>query len=310
MFNRRQFLQTSSTATLGMAFLSPQWVSASKSQFNLAATTRDGLTPNFLAEDVLRLIQIDQFQPSFREALSINMRHFQLGKVWQIPAEELLKVAKDSKENWNNEMNQDRAKTQYALVCGKIAHDTFTQMLPKEDGSTLSDATIYRDTYVIKSLQNADPHRQKVPFDRPIEGVSPEEVASLFHVIQQRNLIRMHTIRPEFSDISTWLDNMLAFYETMKADNDRYAMAYCWADAAKVKKYVTDQQFYEPTDTPIQAARQFQMTLMTGKTNQLMNRKAVVSIYGKALNEALSKLRVCEEYVLGKKDEKALQMVL
>jgi hypothetical protein len=307
MFNRRQFIQTSATTALGATVLSPHLVWASKNAFVANPNDINLLTPYFLAEDLLRLIQLHPFSDRFREALTVNNTHFNLGKVWQIPTAELLKVAQDSQSAWNSEMKQDRARTQYALVCGRIAHQVFDDLLQPDQEKELSERDIYRDVHVIKELQNADPHRKKVSIDQPIKGASEEEVAELFHVIQQRNMIRTHTLRPEFSDVSTWLDNFLGYYEGMKEGNKRYAAVYCSPEVSKVRTYISDAQFYEADDAPIQLARRFQMSQLTGKTNVLMTKKAVVSIYGKALQQALAKLQICDAYVSGGADEQAVR---
>lgn len=310
MFNRRQFLQTSAAASLGVATINPVQAFATKGVFSLAEANTRALTPYFLGEDLLRLLQVNDFNKMMRQALTINKMHFQLGKAWSISKAELLKVAKDSQSLWNSEMEQDRANTQYALVCGWVAHRAFEDHLLTENSNDLSERAIYQDAHVMKMMQNADRHRKKVPIDEELEGVSVAEVAELFHIIQQRNLIRMHTIRPKFLDVSTWLDQFLSYYNSMKKDNTTYAKIYCTPSKSKVQEYVLTTNFYDAKEPIIQAARQIQLSQVTGSNNRMAETANPNSMYGKALQSALTKMKICEDYVLGKKNEKALREVM
>lgn len=309
MFNRRQFIQTSTAATLGVAMANPISAFSKNSTFLFATANTRALTPYFLAEDLLRLLQLTEFDKMMRQALTVNQEHFQLGKAWSIPIEELLKVARDSKAIWKSELEQDRAQTQYALVCGWVAHRTFEKYLPKETGNQLSERAIYQDAHLMKMLQNADVHRKQVPIDEPLEGVSEAEVTELLHIIQQRNMIRMHTIRPEFSGVSLWLEQFLAYYNQMKKDNKTYAKVYCNPTKSKVQEYIHQTSFYNENDENIQAARQLQLSLVTGGNNRLQSAKPM-SIYGKALQDGLNRMKICENYVMGKTGENALEAVM
>ncbi len=310
MLNRRQFLQSTTTASMGAALIHPAFAFPVGGTFLLEGAATRALSPYLLGEDLLRLLQLVDFNKMVRQALTVNGTHFQLGKVWSIPDIELLKVAQDAKRIWNSEMEQDRAHTQYALFCGCLAHRTFEQYFPTEQGNQLSERVLYQDTYLLKMLQNADIHRKQLPVDSPLEGVTEAAVAELFHIIQQRNLIRMHTLRPEFSDVSAWLEQFLAYYQQMKLDNHAYAKIYCQPVKPKVQQYIVEPNFYDAKETIIQATRHLQLGLSTGANNLLASTNQPKSLYGKALDTALAKMKICEQYILGKTDDKTLLVVM
>ncbi len=306
-FSRRHFIQTSALAA-GAAFSTPAFGSFNLDQWQKGRS----ISPFILGEDLLRLTQIADMDGLTRQALLVNRECFQLGKAWSISGKPLTALVQASRNLWKDPKESDRAQTQFALLCGWSAHRTFEQWLYKDDQAVstaedLSERTLYRDVHLMKMLQNADPHRPMIAIDRPLPGVDVASVANLFHLIQQRNLIRMHTIRPEFSDAEGWLDQFLNYYHQLKKDNAQYAEVYCNPVAEKVQKHIRQNNFYHADDQIIQVARKLQMGLPLGHHGSSWMESAPASIYGKALGEAFQKIRTCSLYITGNATEQALQ---
>jgi len=260
------------------------------------------LTPYFIGEDLIRLLLVTEKNEDIRQAISANVEHFQIGKAWKIKPEELMKVLWDTRRKWGSDEQHEQAQTQLALVSGWTAHRIVEKHLGEESNPAdlqqpLRESSLYRDVCILKMMQNADPHRSSVPLDKPIEGVTQEQVEEIFHLIQQRNMIRTHTFRPEFSDIETWLDQFMLYYDRNKADNRDYARVYCHPDPGKVKQYLKDPLFYAEDDEEIRIARDLQMAQVTGT----ISRKGTParSIYGKALAEGLKAVQTCNQFGAG-----------
>ncbi len=311
--NRRQFIGTSVLAALGTTAQANNWVFPHAGQFpSTKAIGNRSLTPYFLGEDLVRLLQLVDMPQDSRDALTINLDYFQLGKAWQIATKELMEVMTGIREIWQDESQKDKAQTQFALCCGQIAHRTFTKTLGHQNENDLPEAAIYQDVYLLKMLQNADPHKRNLDPGAAITEISIENVQEIFHLVQQRNLIRMHTIRPEFSDIDTWLVEFISYYEQMQKDNLTYAAVYCKPDAVKLKSFVYEPGFYRESDRPVQATRNLQLSRMGNIHQQakgLLDAKPE-SIYGKALQAGLLQIMACSNYVMESISKKELTRVI
>ncbi len=316
IIKRRQFIQTSALATAGALLATPSSLFSRSVPFQPGKNTFDrSLTPFLLMDDLQCLIQISDLHHSVRRAFKTNKEYFQVGKAWSLPPEEQLKLFTTLATEWSTEYELLKANAQFSMLCGLIAHQTFDKWLKPGTSETITDLqekTVYQDTYVMKMLQNADPNRMKVPLNKSLSGVKPEEIAEALHLIQQRNLIRMHTQKPEFSDADRWIENFMCYYNQMKKDNLAYGKVYCQPDASKVEQYVTEPNFYDENDLIIRVARKIQM-VQAGKikysTDQLINTKPN-SIYGKALQNSLQRMMICGHYITGDGNENTLKTIL
>jgi hypothetical protein len=158
------------------------------------------------------------------------------------------------------------------------------------DGLTAENAESgrYRDTYLMKQLQNATPGGKQLPLRGRVDGITPAEVAELLHLMQQRNLIRTHTLRPEISDIKGWLDDLLTYYAAMKDENTLLAEVFCDPDPNKLERYVLAPNFYDPEDAPIRAVR----SLASGRViGPVALTSTASSAYGRALVAGLEEVQ-------------------
>ena len=315
-YNRREFLQTSFIAGIGTTMANPVFSIFKNNKIILGETRRArGFTPYFLGEDLLRLVQLSAVDKAARQAVTVNFQYFQLGNAWELSAEELFKVFADSKNLWKGEAEADRAQTQFALACGQVAHQAISKALESAErtGNTgISEQEMYRDAHILKMLQNADPHKKNVPIDKNIEGVEVEEVRELFALIHQRNLIRLHTLRCEWSGVEPWLDNILTYKGQLKNDHQKYAEIYCRPNAAKVNEYVLQNNFYDENEDLIKTARDFQMVNIGALhiSNEKIKLASPKSKYGMALKSAWEKTNACGEYVLGEMGEREFMKTL
>ena len=288
--NRRHFLKTSLVLGLATGGLGALPRFGALDGRKLAGP--GALTPFLAAEDVLRLVQLSDLPKSVRQALTVNREFFHLGRAWEVPATEADKVLTESAALWTAERGQDRGFTQFALVAGHRVAAALDEHLRTDS----AEAARYRDTYLMKQLQRARPGARQVALQGPVEGVTPAEVAELFHLMQQRNLIRTHTLRPEFSDIKTWLEDLLTYYAAMKEENHAVAEVFCAPDPEKLRQYVLAPNFYDPVDGPIVAARELAVGRVVGVTKM---GSEPGSQYGQALSAGLSAVRNCVAEEMG-----------
>jgi hypothetical protein len=280
--NRRRFLKTSlilGLASTGLGAL-PRFGSLDGDKL----TEPGSLTPFLAGDDVLRLVQLSDLPKSVRQALTVNREFFHLGRAWNVVPADLDQVLNESADLWNAERGQDRGYTQFALAAGHRVAAVMADHLKAEN----TESGHYRDTYLMKQLQNAAPGGQQVPLEGQVDGIAPEQVAELFHLMQQRNLIRTHTLRPEFSDVKSWLNDLLTYYAAMKEENTVLAEVFCDPVPDKLERYVLAPNFYDPEDASIAAVRSLANGRVTGPVTLKLRAS---SAYGRALVAGLEEVR-------------------
>ena len=293
---RRDFLKSSLLLGLGASSFGAYAGLPSSSFFSVDKLTGPrGLAPFIAGDDLLRLVALSELPKSVRQALTVNREVFHLGWAWTVDNAGLQTVLRESGQLWRAEQGQDRGFTQFALAAGHLAARAMNEALGTEEDD--AEASRYRDTYLFKQLQNARPHARRVAVDGPVPEVTPAEVAELLHLMQQRNLIRMHTLRPEFSDVETWLTDFLGYYAEMKAENLRYGEVFCNPEVEKLRRYVLEPDFYDPEDAPILAARQLANGEVVGRVTPDL--ATASSQYGRALLRGMDVLGMVSSQVTG-----------
>lgn len=265
---------------------------------------RRSLTPSFILEDVLRLVHLSGFSDDFVEALQINRQLFHRGAAFRLPDNDWVRLVDQVGDTWGGKDTRDDGQTLLALLAGASMYSTIDRHLPVASSdltsvvSALSDEQIYHDVWVMKEMQNADPASRAIPMSESIE-IEPGDVAELFHLIRQRNLIRMHTIRPEFADVETWLEQVLSLQHILEEENMRYAQVYSNPISVGIDKEMIT--FYDRDDPIIRLARGMQMSVteLPYDLTDSIDQAGSQSIYAQVLSQCMQKLAHWYTYVQG-----------
>ncbi len=314
MADRREFLKQAGIASVG--YLTLDQVEAMTSQLFAHAAADEGLlrrslVPSFMLEDVLRLVHLSDFSDDFVAALQINQQLFHRGAAFRLPDSEWRKLVDKVKNTWGGEGTMDDAQTLLALLAGASLYPIIDDHIPIASSDlasvvpTLTDEQIYHDVWVMKEMQNADPSGRSVPMNEPIE-VDTGDVAELFHLVRQRNLIRMHTIRPEFADVETWLEQVLSLQHMLEDENVRYARVYCHPTSTGITRDMNT--FYDREDPIIQLARGVQMSVteLTLGLPDSISEAGSQSTYAQVLRQCMLRLGDWYSFVSGKVSRDAL----
>lgn len=313
MIDRRLFLKNTSLAGAGL-------ISAGTIETLIAnvlagaedqGLVRRSLTPSFILEDVLRLVHLSEFSDDFVEALQINRQLFHRGAAFRLPVDEWSTLIDQVDGTWGGKDTRDDGQTLLALLAGASMYSAMDRDLPMASSDlktvvpTLSDEQIYHDVWIMKEMQNADPASRAIPMSESLE-IEPGEVAELFHLVRQRNLIRMHTIRPEFADVETWLEQVLTLQHILEEENVRYAQIYCNPISAGIDKEMIT--FYDRDDAIIRLARGLQMSV-TELPYDLMDsieQAGSQSMYAQVLSQCMERLAHWYTFVQGTLDKNVL----
>lgn len=304
--DRRIFLKN--TSLLGAGLLSSGQIEAFMTKVLVGledqGLVRRSLTPTFILEDVLRLLHLSEFSDDFVEALQINRQLFHRGAAFRLPQDEWSKLIDQVGETWGGKDTRDEGQTLLALLAGASMYSTIDRHLPMASSDltcvvpALSDEQIYHDVWVMKEMQNADPASGAIPMSESLE-IESGDVAELFQLIRQRNLIRMHTIRPEFADVEKWLEQVLSLQHILEEENVRYAQVYSNPISVGVDKEMIT--FYDRDDPIIRLARGLQMSVteIPYKLMDSIDQAGSQSMYAQVLSQCMQKLAHWYTYVQG-----------
>ncbi len=269
--------------------------------------TRRSLLPHFLLEDIVRLIHLSDLPEDFIAAMRINASHLHLGSACQLTKGTTLALLESLRPKWGSDLTLDEAQTTLALLAGSTICHAIDKFVPFDDYTskgrgkldTLTDEAIYYDTVVIKEMAIAESPNLTLSLSENISEVTPEQVWELINIIRQRNLIRMHTFRPEFGDIDGWLSNLLAYQDLIHLEDARYAHIYCKPASMPFKDHLI---FYNPKDSLIKLARGLQMgqTEFSDSLDDAVDQAKTQSTYAILLSEGLKVVQLYNNLLQGK----------
>ena len=192
-----------------------------------------------------------------------------------------------------------------AFAMGWFAHRAAAARLTTEEEAAMEAAperAIYRDAEILRALSGSPE-----PDVQSGAGTDPEALAELFGGMWQRALIRLHTLRPDEDDVENWMGRLLDWNE---ANHDRwrqYAEAVLQPDPEKRRRYVTDVDFYEPSDRLVQLAEAVrQGDLEAGYDIAAAVEAPGQSRYALALADAYGRLRAAADVFGGGGSRQAL----
>ena len=267
------------------------------------------LVPLFWSDDLLRLAHLSELPAPQLQALRANLELFHLGRAWEVSSVDVLTLLDESRALLaaDDELERDRALTQYALCSGHVAAGILAEKLPREQ----TDAeAIAADAYLLRCIQAATSADERTadPW-AAIEGVEEAAVTALLEQIEQRNWLRTHTFRPEFSRAEQWIGEFVAAFHAQRDRNGACARAYLRPDANGAAAL---RALYRPDDVPVVLAndlRRVRLTTERGKRAELLS-AAPASVYGERLQAAFGALEVLGAYVAGAAPRAAVEELL
>ncbi|MBQ0734673.1 hypothetical protein [Aquimarina celericrescens] len=299
---RRQFIGTSLIAGLGTFLVNPSELFSGTivEQVNLSPNNDISLSPFLWGDDLHKVLQVSNLDKTVREALHHNYEYFQLGMGWKVGSQDLLKIIDylkyEIKENPESKWFSQKISLYFGLLVGK-AHTKFIHS-SSETSQGISEKDIYRDCYLIKMLQNAGEEKNRIPITKSLKKESYDSVKEGFRLMRERNLLRMHTYKAEFSDAEKWIGDVIDLHHESADNDEKYAKIYCNPNPEKIEKYILTPQFYNEEDLIIKTAKDIQMFTIAGQIDlkPSLNSEAK-SQHAKALQEGCNLSFACGDYL-------------
>lgn len=292
---KREFLKTGLLAT-GGTLLAPTLALAGVRRGHIDSNSSayaGTLFPYLWSEDLILLTHLTDLPEDISQALTVNQEFFHLGRSWQIPADEVKLILKESRELLAADENGlDRAKTQYALCAGWLAARYQEKQLETEDWP--QDRRVGTDAHLLRVL-----HRGGAAGNTErLSEVSETEVLDLLRLVRQRNFLRLHTFRTEWEDIEGWLDGFLGMMNDLEAYDERLAAYYVAPAKSPLKSVRAYYAFDDPVVGVARSLRFGELTTLVGQRARI-SESAATSPYGRHLAGALPLMEATGSYVAG-----------
>lgn len=286
----------------------------------------ENVTHTAVVEDCFNfMFASDQICDAFKEAGRNHIQFSQFGSVTR--SGDKFTVALLDKYRMNYDARKDEEKLGYKLayVLGWLCHRAADRQMKvvfretePESREFPTDCSIYHDAFIFHKLYKNNtntpfPYRT-AHFEKNMESlpaaarIKVNDVANTFRFIWQRFLIEMHTFIAETENVEAWLDKLHAKYQEQIIHLDRYTEAVLTPDPAKVKRFVTDTNFYSDEDPIIQLSQALRQGAKPSQEEiETAFAAEPTSHYAHALKLGFGYLRSASAYFEGKIDQDTLK---
>lgn len=239
------------------------------------------------------------------------------------------KLLSSYRDQWATRKPGDYVEEKLAFVLGWICHRAADRQFKPiyrivnpehyvEESSAPSDASVYHDVILFREVYD---NGKKDPFipstlDFSLEShpaakaVSVDEVQDLFGAMWQRSLLELQSFIPHDDDLDAWLELVFERLEPYTVDVKRYAEAYHRPDPDKLKRFITDNNFYSRTDPIVRLARSIHQDAIDDTIDLAAAVKAAAtqSQYAQALHKGYSYLQGASDFFEHAIDERELKV--
>lgn len=306
MKNRRSFLKDTTLFGAGV-LLSPSFVVKVKGRHPVNGRNYAGeLVPVSVIDDSCTLAFASGKAPA---ALSNNLA---ADVNWELPGNKgrlatvipahdkrILQLLDHLKEKPEDE--QYHAKV--AIAFGFAAHcgcsEVFGPVMDRwKDDEEKLEAAVYQDAALLRALSEESPEHARL---------TPGEFNEILRVLLPRAITRTHTLKPDYDDGPGWVNRMAEWRKSTPARFEHYARVYADPDPAKLRKYVSSIDFYQPEDEALQACRELQTgaQVKPEKLDEALSAKPA-SLYGQAVVKGYRNILMTADYLTGKEERERL----
>lgn len=285
------------------------------------------ITHTLVMDDCFRLLLAgEEICETFRDTLVHCKSFARLGAVTRSGDSFSAALLSKYREHYLKEKLDEPMRHRLAFVLGWLSHRAADrQMKPvfreADAGSKLSptDCSIYHDTFLFREvyMRQADNPFHPAAFQPELEGLAAsaairtKDFEAFFKALLQRSLLELHTFNPDKGDIEGWLDRLFSLQQDFYIRIERYAEAIWQPDAEKVKRYITDIDFYDANEPIIAVARALALNgTVTGDQVSSALQVQPHSHYAQALTLSCRYIMAASEFFIGRIDEKELELCL
>jgi hypothetical protein len=274
----------------------------------------ENVTHTAVVDDCARLARVwDAICPEFKLALERHLDTARLGGITRAGDRHTPALLRHLRERRDELAGDETLRQKLAFTLGWLCHRAADrQMKPvfraadPDCPRSPTDCSVYHDAFLLREVYGGGSEN---PYAEGLfDAASPREVEDLFRALLQRALVAMHTFIPDEDDVHAWLGRLFAARQRWHVDLDRYAEALAGPDPDRVRRFITDVNFYDAADPLIRMARSLQQgeAEASEDVEAALEAAAGQSQYALALRRGLLYLRAASDYFEGRLGDEEL----
>ena len=232
------------------------------------------ITHTAVMDDCFRLaLASGKLCPAFVETMRGLWDFARLGSGTRAGDRHSVQLLTSFRERWPERRPEERLEPKLAFVLGWLCHraadrqmkPVFRQAEPDRTQKP-SECSVYHEAFLFREIFCRDPERLytaatletdlgALPAAKILDTAAVREV---FHTLMQQALIEIHTFSPDEDNIETWLDGLFGLQQDFYVDVERYAAAVAQPDPDKVRRFISEVNFYDREEPIILTARALQ----------------------------------------------------
>ena len=287
--DRRTFLKNSTLATAGLAtYISSVSAMGSGQGYEIPEMPPERFFPIAAINDTIHLLQLEgELSDTLKQALTARPDLARMGSLTARRSGSLSGFLTKLKTAGSQEND---SLAHLAMIAGAAMFSGVEQVLGKLHTNKANESTekaIYHDVAVLQGISEGSKGALN------LDGVSEQEVISIFEMMWHRSLIKLHTTKPDLTDTQAWILRFSDFVENQKEVYKAYAAAYLKKKPDQYEKYVVRPNIYNVNDDLLTILRSPEKKLF-GSNNahlkQALNQKNDVSVYTQSILQAYDRM--------------------
>ena len=234
----------------------------------------ENITHTAVVDDCLRLmLASDTICAPFKQAARENLSMAHLGCMTRAGDRCNPGLLETFRDRWEGRDPADHLEAKLAFVLGWLCHRAADRQMkpifrrfhpPGSRKETPTECSVYHDAYIFQTVYSCGKEPPYHPamfgasFTELRKNVNVDSIQSLLHVLLRRSLIEMHTLIPDDQNPEVWIDRLFTRQQDFYVNLQRYDDAINNPYPEKVRRYIIDDKFYDPTESIISLARKVQ----------------------------------------------------
>jgi hypothetical protein len=234
----------------------------------------ENITHTAVVDDCLRLMQVsDTICSPFKQAAQKHLSMAHLGCITRAGDRCNPGLLETFRNRWADRQPDDHLEAKLAFVLGWLCHRAADRQMkpifrrfhpPGSRKERPTECSVYHDAFIFQTIYaygKEPPYHPEMfgkSFTELREKVNVDSIQSLLQVLLRRVLVEMHTLIPDIQNPEVWIEQLFIFQQDFYVNLQRYDNAINHPDPDKVRLYIIEGNFYDPTEPIINCARKLQ----------------------------------------------------
>lgn len=274
----------------------------------------EGITHTAVLDDAFRLVLAGEpATESVRGAIETHWDFARLGGVTRGADRSTVRLLGELRDSGGELSPTEEARLAFVLgwLCHRAADRQMKPVFRALDGDcprSPRDCSVYHDAFVFREVYQLG---RRGPFPADMFADGPERLARscdvdadagerLMQVVMRRSLLAIHTLIPDSADAGAWIDRLGESAQKFRVDLDRYGEAIFRPDPDKVRRFLTEGNFYDADEPLLRTAARLRAGEQVSQAAvSAAVASAPVSHYAQAVSRSVGYVRAADGFLRG-----------